>query len=123
MTAVSLGLTGVKRGFSAEREVLGRTRSAFGRNTARHRQSFIVLGMFSFASGPGPGPVRSRPSGRSRGAPADREEQRNEECERSPARPAAGGGGGGDPGAGTGAGGLRHPFRRCGQGTENEYGM
>src|SRR3546814_12480534 len=75
MTAVSLGLTGVKRGFSAEREVLGRTRSAIGRNTARHRQSFIVLGMFSFASGTGTGPVRSRTSGRSLGAPADREEQ------------------------------------------------
>src|SRR3546814_15423645 len=115
MTEVTLGLTGVKSGFSAESEVLGRTRSAFGRNTARHIQSFIVLGRFSFASGTGPGPVRSRPSGRSRGAPADREEQLNEECERSPARPAAGAGVGGDAGAGTGAGGLRQHFRRCGQ--------
>src|SRR3546814_15033660 len=80
MTAVSLGLTGVKRGFSAEREVLGRTRSAFGRNTARHRQSFIVLGMFSFASGTGPGPVRSRPSGRSRGGQIGRESCRERVC-------------------------------------------
>src|SRR3546814_15930572 len=51
MTAVSLGLTGVKRGFSAERDVLGRTRSAFGRNTARNRQRFIVLDRKSVVEG------------------------------------------------------------------------